>query len=138
MAWTGCPRRRWRCRQRDVAVSALGWPGPHALVVMALTLIALYLFSRDRLPIETSSLIVVAILAILFSLFPYESDGEALEPVAFFAGFGNEALITICALVIASQGLVVTGALTPLGQLVSRIWRVSPTLAMGAVLLMVI
>ena len=113
-------------------------PDPHAIAVMLLTLAALYLFSRDSIPIETSSLLVVAVLAIGFSIFPYPeaAAAEAFDPVRFFAGFGNEALIAICALMMASQGLVSTGALTPLGRVVSRVWQVSPLLAMGVVLIL--
>ena len=110
-------------------------PDPHAIAVMALTVVALYLFSRESIPIETSSLLIVALLAIGFSLFPYPVEGHPFESIKFFGGFGNEALIAICALMMASQGLVATGALAPIGSLVGRIWTVSPWLAMGVVLL---
>lgn len=100
---------------------------------MALTALALFLFSRERVPIETSSLAVIALLAILFTVFPYE-DAKKLDPVQFFAGFGNEALVAICALMMASQGLVTTGALAPVGRLVNRVWEWSPLFAMGVVL----
>jgi di/tricarboxylate transporter len=109
-------------------------PEPHALAVMALTVIALYLFSRESLPIETSALLIIAILAIGFTVAPYRHDGGTLDPIRFFAGFGNEALIAICALMMASQGLMATGALAPVGRIVSRMWRVSPWLAMGIML----
>jgi di/tricarboxylate transporter len=111
-------------------------PDPHAIAVMVLTLVALYLFSRDSIPIETSSLLVVAVLAIGFSIFPHAEapGGKPLDPIRFFSGFANEALIAICALVMASQGLVATGALAPLGRVVSRVWQFSPLLAMGVVL----
>ncbi|MGH6611783.1 MAG: SLC13 family permease, partial [Burkholderiaceae bacterium] len=110
-------------------------PEPHAIAVMVLIVAALYLFSRESIAIETSSLLIVAILAIGFTLFPYENGRGEVEPIAFFAGFGNEALIAICALMMASQGLVATGALTPIGRIVSRLWRLSPLLAMGLVLI---
>lgn len=110
-------------------------PDPHAIAVMLLTLGALYLFSRDSLPIETSSLLVVAALAIGFSVFPYRGPDGELDPIRFFAGFGNEALIAICALVMASQGLVSTGALAPIGRIVHRVWQFSPLLAMGVVII---
>jgi hypothetical protein len=55
-------------------------PEPHAIAVMAMTLFALYLFSRDSIAIETSSLLVVALLAIGFSIFPYETAEGQLEP----------------------------------------------------------
>lgn len=109
-------------------------PEPHAIAVMILTAIALYLFSRESIPIETSSLLVVAVLAIGFTIVPYEQAGEVLDPIDFFAGFGNEALIAICALVMASQGLISTGALSPIGRVVGRVWMFSPMLAMGIVL----
>jgi di/tricarboxylate transporter len=114
-------------------------PEPHAIAVMLLTVAALYLFSRESLPIQTSSLLVVALLAIGFTVFPYQTGGRtaggALDPIGFFAGFGNEALIAICALMMASQGLVRTGALAPIGRLVTRSWLISPLLAMGVMLL---
>src|SRR5688572_32424648 len=110
-------------------------PDPHAIAVMLLTIVALYLFSRESLPIETSSLVVMTVLAIGFSVFPYRIEAEALDPIRFFAGFGNEALIAICALIMASQGLVATGALAPLGRVVHRVWQISPVMAMGVVLI---
>jgi len=110
-------------------------PEPHAIAVMGLTVFALYLFSRERLAIETSSLLVVAALAIGFTIVPYGSGEDALDPIEFFAGFSNEALIAICAFMMASQGLVATGALAPIGRIVSRLWMFSPLLAMGVVLL---
>lgn len=110
-------------------------PDPHALAVLVLTAIALFLFSRDSLPIETSSLIVMTLLAIGFSVFPYAAADGELDPMRFFAGFGNEALVAICSLMMASQALVATGALAPLGRIVSRVWTWSPLLAMGVVLI---
>lgn len=110
-------------------------PGPHAIAVMILTVAALYLFSRESIAIETSSLLVLAVLAIGFSIFPYHPHGKEFEPIGFFSGFGNEALIAICALMMASQGLVSTGALTPLARLIRRLWNFNAWLAQGSVLL---
>lgn len=110
-------------------------PDPHAIAVMVLTGVGLYLFSRESIPIESSSLLIVALLAIGFSVFPYKVDGKEFDSIRFFAGFGNEALVAICALMVASQGLVATGALAPIGRIVSRSWQISPLLAMGVVLI---
>lgn len=109
-------------------------PDPHAIAVMLLTAAALYLFSRESVPIETSSLVVMTVLAIGFSVFPYRSGDATLDPLKFFSGFGNEALVAICSLMMASQALVTTGALAPVGRMVSRLWTFSPLLALGAVL----
>lgn len=106
----------------------------HALAVMALTVFALFLFSRDRLSIESSSVLVLALLALGFVLFPYETNDGPLEVETFFLGFGNEALIAIGALMIASEGLVRTGALAPIGRWTAGIWQVSPQAAMLGIL----
>lgn len=108
---------------------------PHAIAVLALTLVALYLFSRDRIPIETSSLIILTLLTVGFTLFPFSRDGKELEPAEFFLGFGNEALIAISALMVASESLVRTGALTPVGRVISRYWASAPLLVFGCMLL---
>ena len=106
----------------------------HAIAVLALTAFAFVLFARDDLPIETSSLLIVTLLAAGFILFPYETASGPLKAADFFLGFGNEALVAICALVMASQGLVRTGALAPLGRIVTRLWAASPVLALAAML----
>lgn len=108
----------------------------HAIAVLALTVFAFALFARDDIPIETSSLLIVTLLATGFILFPYQAAHGPLEPTDFFLGFGNEALVAICGLVMASQGLVRTGALAPMGRLVTRLWAASPLVALGVMLVM--
>ena len=46
-------------------------PDPHAIAVMVLTVVALALFMRDKIPLETSSMVVIAVLTLGFELFPY-------------------------------------------------------------------
>src|SRR5688500_1111574 len=101
---------------------------------MLLTVVALFLFSRERVPIETTSIIVLAVLAVSFTVFPFEADSEKLEPEEFFVGCGNDALIAISALMMASYGLVRTGALAPIGRWTAALWNVSPNLAMVGML----
>ena len=106
-------------------------PNPHALAVLALVVLALYLFSRERIAIETSSLFILVILTSGFAAFPYiTAQGEHLESVDFFSGFGHEALVAVCALMIAGNGLVRTGALEPLGRSLARLWKLSPAFSM--------
>jgi di/tricarboxylate transporter len=83
-----------------------GAPNGHAIAVMVLTVVALFLFTRERLPLEVTSLLLLAILAVMFTLFPY----PGLEPGSLFLGFGHEALIAVCGLMVLGQGLVHTGA----------------------------
>lgn len=104
----------------------------HAIATMVLTAIALFLFTRDRIPLETSSLLVIVTLTIGFSLFPYSIDnkGNTLDPVSFFSGFGHEALVAVCGLMIAGYGIVRTGALDPIGHWLARLWSFSPLLSL--------
>lgn len=104
-------------------------PDVHGVAVLLLTAVALFMFTRDRLPLETSSLVILILLVAGFQLFPYQTDGEPLGPVQFFAGFGNEALVTICALMIVGKALETTGALQPLASVVSHAWSTRPLLA---------
>jgi len=110
-------------------------PNYHAIGVLLLVLLALVLFSRDRIPLETSSLVVLAILTIGFQVFPYTSPGgRELNPAEFYAGFGHQALIAVCALMILAQGLIRSGALEPVGRALAVFWKKSPTLSLLATL----
>ncbi len=104
-------------------------PNLHALSVMVLTVIALGLFMRERIPLETSSILVLAAIVGLFELFPYEDDGARLRAVDFFLGFGHEALVAVCALMVVGHGLVRTGALEPLGRWLGNSWAARPKLS---------
>jgi len=112
-------------------------PDPHGIAIMLLAVVALFLFSRDRIPMETSALVVLGILIVGFEVFPYVSPtGQTLTTAAFLAGFGNAALITIMALLICTRGLEVTGALQPVADRLARLWLWSPRLALLAALLL--
>ena len=74
-------------------------PDAHGIAVLVLTILALFLFTRDRIPLESSSLAILIILVVGFELVPFYRGGErALSASDFFSGFGNEALVAICAL----------------------------------------
>jgi di/tricarboxylate transporter len=105
-------------------------PDDHALAVLALTAIALFLFTRERIPLETSSLIVLVLLTVGFEWFPYQDAAGPLHTVDFFSGFGHEALVAVCGLMIIGHGLVRTGALEPVGRLLARLWSHSPQLTL--------
>lgn len=103
---------------------------------MLLTVVALYLFTRDRLPLEMTSLGLLIALTLGFSLFPF----PGFDPTVLYQGFGHEALIAVCALMVVGQGLVNTGALQPVARGLGKLWSKSPfltfllTLVAGAVL----
>ena len=101
-------------------------PEPHALAVILLTAATLFLFTRERIPLETTGLGVLVLLVLGFYLFPYGN----IQPADFFRSFGHEALITICALLVVSKGLETTGALQPLASLMAKSWQEKPALAL--------
>lgn len=112
----------------------------HAIVVMSLVVIALLLFASERIPLSTTSLLIVVFLSVFFELFPYETADGRLRASDFFSGFGHEALVAVCALMVAGQGMVRTGALEPIGRQLAKLWTINPllsflvTLIIGAIL----
>ena len=112
-------------------------PDAHGIAALALTLLALFLFTRDRIPLETSSLLVLAALVFGAWVFPYQGSDGLVSPADFFSAFGNESLITICALMVAAKGLETTGALHPLVRLASSGWSRHPKFSMLMTMLVV-
>jgi hypothetical protein len=45
-------------------------PDAHGVAVLLLTVVALFLFTRDRIPLETSRLAVLIVLVAGFQVFP--------------------------------------------------------------------
>lgn len=105
-------------------------PNLHALACMLITVVALFMFAKDRWPLEITSLSLLVLLASGFALFPY----GYFDPTDLFAGFANEALIAVCALMVLGQGLVRTGALEPVGRMLGKLWGKAPFLSLLATL----
>ena len=112
-------------------------PDAHGIAVVILIVTALYLFTRDKLPLESSSLAVIIVLIAGFHLFPYEVDGEPVDPARFLRGFGNEALVAICSLIIIGKALETTGALQPVARFAGRQWLKRPKVALLLMLMAV-
>jgi di/tricarboxylate transporter len=110
-------------------------PNAHAVAALAITVLALVLFTREKIPLESSSFLILIILAVGFQVFPFEKDGQVLQAVDFFHGFGHEALVAVCALMIAGHGIVRTGAFEPVGRTLARLWKISPSLSLLITLL---
>ncbi|NND64848.1 MAG: SLC13 family permease [Gammaproteobacteria bacterium] len=106
-------------------------PDAHGIFALSLTIVALILFSRDRIPIETSCLFILIALTFVFTIWPYTSTDEVvLNAQDFFLGFGHEALVAICGLMIIGRGLELTGALRPIAVALSRSWSKRPRLSL--------
>ena len=107
---------------------------PHALACLLFAALVFALFVWDRIPIATISLGILAALPLGFALFPLQAASGPVDPLRFFAGFGNPALVAICALMIVGHGLVVTGAMEPVARRLAVIVGKHPASALLAVL----
>lgn len=94
---------------------------------------AIVLFANDRIPIELSSMAVVAVLLVFFNFFPVMGpDGtNQLDAPSLLKGFANPVVFAIMALLVVGQGLYNTGALEGPANLIARLGRVGPWLAFG-------
>lgn len=161
---------------------------------MLITLGALLLYTRSRVPLEYSSVAVLFVLVVAFELFPYRGPAAVSEPVRdvtrevapavtpevapdatprgdsgdeerppdgeetpadgpaagatpdepaaqdsgevvlrgsdFLLGFGNEALVTICLLLVLAKGVEISGALRAAGRPLARVWLFNRRLAL--------
>ncbi|MGC8467711.1 MAG: SLC13 family permease, partial [Acidithiobacillus sp.] len=110
-------------------------PSIHAIAVMIIALLALVSYSRQNIPVATTSLGILVIIPLFFALLPMYNGHGTLDPTIFFQGFGNEALVAIVSLMVAGAAIVHTGALEPLGRFLSKVWNWAPPLALLLVLL---
>ena len=102
---------------------------PHATAVLAITIVTFWLFAKEQLPVQSTALLSLLALMLLFGLFPYRGGDQPLGPEQFLAGFGNPALVSICFLMMLGHGLVATGALEPFIRRLARLWAFLPQLA---------
>jgi len=79
-------------------------------IVLSLLLVALVLFSTERIPIEVVAILLVMALVLTNTLTPAEA----------FAGFGNDIVITIAGLFILTGGLARTGVIDLVGRRLHR------------------
>lgn len=108
--------------------------GFHAAIVIVFVLLALWCYSRPRVPIETTSLGILVILPFFFALDPLHVQGHRLDPTIFYQGFSDPALVAIVALMVAGNTVVRTGALLPLVHLLKKLWAKIPRVALLLVL----
>jgi di/tricarboxylate transporter len=112
-------------------------PSVHAVIAIALALTAIFLYTRDKYPIEASSLLILIAILLWFELYPIYYEGARVRAGAFLSGFGNEALISITALMILARSLETTRALQSVGHVLAELWKIRPRLAFLATLLTV-
>ena len=107
----------------------------HAGAVLTITVVTFYLFAKEQLPVQSTALLALLALMLLFGVFPYRNGDRPLGPEQFLAGFGNSALVIICFLMVLGQGLVTTGALEPIVRRLVRLWSFLPEVAFLTILI---
>ncbi len=98
---------------------------PHAFAVLLLTVLALILFTRQSIPLETSSLFILCMLVLGFEIFPYTGPEGEFKSTDLYAGFAHPALIAVSTLMVLGHGLVRTGALEVVGAFLAAAWNKS-------------
>lgn len=86
---------------------------PQIAIVLAIVLLTIVLFALERIPLELTSILVVCALGVT----------GVLTPEQAFAGFSNETVIFIFALLAMSEGLVATGAIDRAGAALGSLSR---------------
>ncbi|MDX9759747.1 MAG: SLC13 family permease, partial [Bacteroidota bacterium] len=86
---------------------------PDMLIVLAVLLLALVLFVTERIGVDVTAVLVMAVLLVTGVLTP----GEGIS------GFSNPATVTVAAMFVISAALRNTGAVTMLADLTSRMYQ---------------
>ncbi len=107
----------------------------HAYGAILVTLGALVLFTRARISLEASCLIVLVLLVAGFELFPFPVDGKPFPGMRLLSGFGNDVVITIALLLVLAKGIEVCGGFAAISHFLVRIWRRDPSIALLVTLL---
>ncbi|MEP4379033.1 MAG: SLC13 family permease [Alphaproteobacteria bacterium] len=102
-------------------------------MTFAVIVVALVMYTLERLTFELTSLGVICVLLVFFHFVPViDADGNnILNPTRLLAGFANPALLTVIALLVMGEGLARTGVLEAGAQLFFRYGRGHAALATG-------
>jgi di/tricarboxylate transporter len=111
-------------------------PSLQAVLSIALAAAMFTAFARGKIATEIISLVTIVVIALGLYLFPLPGNRPEQGLALAFAGFGHPALITICALMIMGRGLVMTGALDPIVQVLGTLWRANRQVGMLSTLLL--
>ncbi len=87
--------------------------GFHMFFMLFLTLGAVYLFVREKVPLEVTSVLLMTVLLLYGQVFSIndETGNNLLSPDAILSGFSNPSLIAVLALLVMGQGMIHTDSL---------------------------
>lgn len=99
-------------------------PNAHAVVVLIVTILVFYLYTRRWIRMELVSLLLAALLSI-FYVFPYVTSQARITETVILQSFGHPALVAICSLMVLGRRLTMTGALEPVVRVLAKVWTLN-------------
>lgn len=100
---------------------------PEIGLTLATVVMAVALFAIERIPLEVSALVIVAVLAVT----------RVLTPAQAFAGFSNDIVVFEFTLLAMTRGLASTGVIQLAGERLSAVGRFGPTVLVVALIALV-
>ncbi len=115
-------------------------PDIHMWFSLVLIAAAMVGYANDKMPMELTSIFIIATLLTFFHLFPLEnSQGDLLLTTEkLLLGFANPALLTVLCLLVLGQAVVQTGALNEVSNYIIHFMGKQPIIALAATLLFVL
>jgi len=109
-------------------------------VVFAIIVAAIVAYATEDVPLELTSLALIAALLVFFHLFPVEdpAGNNLLDARELLAGFADPALIAVLALLVIGQGLFQSGALEDLAQISNANATRAPFMTLAVMLVVVL
>lgn len=105
-------------------------PSLHSIAMLVITIIVFFLYTRPWIRMEFVSLLLLAMLLLMFYVFPFDGGGGSLTDLEVFRAFGHPALVAICSLMILGRGLTLTGAMDPAIRLLGKLWKANAALGL--------
>lgn len=111
----------------------------HMWFVLLVTAWAVYLFAREKYPMEVTSVILLTSLLLFGQLLPLEDANgrNQLDAYNLLSGFANPALVAVLALLVMGQAIIRTDSLRPLITFFVGNKYLPPQLAIIGILLFV-
>jgi len=105
-------------------------------LTFAVIIAAVVSYATEYFTLEFTSLGVIAVLLVLFEVFPVATAAGPMSSARLLAGFADPALITVVCMLVIGQGLVHTGALQRIARDILFLTRGSGRIAIALTLLL--
>ena len=88
-------------------------PTFHMWFALLVTIVSVFFFVREKVPLEITSVIVLTVLMLFGQFFPLldVNGNNKLNPTDLLSGFSNPSLIAVLALLVMGQAIIQTDAL---------------------------